>query len=446
MKSSEYINQERREYSLYVLHHRAIPYASDGLKAAARRVLWMARDGKHYKAATLAAATIPIHPHQAPESAVNTLAAPFINNIPLLQADGAFGTLLKPTAYGATRYTSVNITQFTKDVVFRDIEIIPMQENYDGTQMEPEHFLPLVPLALLNPQSGIAVGFASNILPRSLPDIIKSQLEVLERSPYFTDPAPALMPTGQISEGWVTTPQGDKAVFHGTFERTSATSVKITNLPYGITHEKYIAKLNKMIENDRLGIIDYTDRSRDKYNIDVKYKRGILNKSHDDEISFDLDLSTFVGENMTVISFDGETVWNTTYQEFITEFCEWRLGWYVHRYRRLADLLVLDIERYKDILLAIRKNVGGMARRIKTKADLKEFLTGIGVIHVDYIADLPVYRFTEEEKNKVQERLKEATKTLREYNSLLKSEKKRRIMYVSELNEILSNFKRGLYA
>ena len=87
MTSSQYINDQRREYSLYVLQMRAIPHAADGLKAAVCRVLWTARDGKKVKCATLAGATMPIHPHAAPESTINTLAADFSNNIPLLSGN-----------------------------------------------------------------------------------------------------------------------------------------------------------------------------------------------------------------------------------------------------------------------------------------------------------------------------------------------------------------------
>jgi len=94
MRGSEYVNEQRREYSLYVLQSRAIPSIADGLKAAGRRVLWTAKDGKKHKSATLAGATMPIHPHASPEGAINTLAAPYGNNIPLLHGDGAFGLSL----------------------------------------------------------------------------------------------------------------------------------------------------------------------------------------------------------------------------------------------------------------------------------------------------------------------------------------------------------------
>lgn len=445
MNGAEYVNNERREYSLYVLQSRAIPHAADGLKAAARRVLWVARDGKKYKSASLAGATMPIHPHASPESAVNTLAAPYGNNIPLLSGDGAFGTLLKPTAYGASRYTSVKISQFTKDVVLKDIEIIPMQENYDGTLLEPKHFLPLIPIVLLNPQDGIAVGFATSILPRELDAIIKSQIAYLQGNDFFEE-LPAFTPTNQWAQDWIEDSEGrmTKFVFHGTFERINATTVKVTNLPYGVVHEKYTDFLSKLEDEDKIQEVE--DNSKDYYDITIRFKKGILSGMVDDEILKYLGLINTVTENMNMIDFDGKRVLRASYGEFIQTFCDWRLNWYVKRYERLANNLENDIQRYKDVLRAIAKNVGGVAKKIGSRTELKEFLTEIGIVHIDYIADLPVYRFTEEEKRKTEQKIKDAETLLKEYKALLKSEPKRRTVFVQELNEILQNMRKGSYS
>lgn len=444
MASSQYINDQRREYSLYVLQMRAIPHGADGLKAAARRVLWTAKNGQKDKSATLAGKTMPIHPHQSPEGAVNTLAAPYGNNIPLLHGDGAFGTLLNPTAYGASRYTSVKVSEFTKDVVFRDIEIVPMQDNYDGTLQEPKHFLPLVPVVLLNPQEGIAVGFASNILPRSLPDIINSQITYLEGKDFYEE-LPTFTPTNQVAQDWIEDADGNiaKFVFYGTYDKVNATTLQITNLPYGVVHEKYIDFLSKLEDEGK--IQEFEDNSKDHYNITVRFKKGALRGMSEDDILAYLKLVNNASENMTMIDFDGEKVLKTTYGEFIQLFSDWRLEWYEERYKRLAALIENDIQRYKDVLRAISKNVGGVAKRVASRAELKVFLEEIGIVHIDYIADLPVYRFTVEEKAKMEQKLKEANITLKEYRALLKSKAKRSTMYINELKEVLAKFKKGVY-
>jgi len=446
MANSDYINEQRKEYSLYVLQSRAIPHAADGLKAAARRVLWIGRDGAKHKSATLAGATMPLHPHAAPEGAINTMAAPYGNNIPLLKADGAFGTILAPASYGASRYTSVSISKFTKDVVFKDIEIIPMQENYDGSLMEPKHFLPLVPIVLLNPQEGIAVGFASNILPRDLESIVKSQIEYLEKGEVKTEPLPAFTPTEQYASDWNQDARTLKIfyTFKGTIDRTSTTTVCITGLPYGTLHEKYLDRLYKLADDG--DIQDITDNSRDTVNIELKFKKGILSKMDDNQVLSYLGLINNISENMNVINFDGTSVWSTTYTDVIEKFTEWRLGWYVQRYERLRDNLEIDIQRYKDVLRAINRNVGGIAKKIGSRSELKEFLEEIGIVYIDYIADLPIYRFTEEERLKVEAKLEAANELMKEYKLLLRSKDKRTDVYLEELKEILANYRKGTYS
>lgn len=440
MQSSEYINDQRREYSLYVLQSRAIPHAADGLKAAARRVIWIAKDGKKRKSATLAGECMPLHPHASPESAVNTLAAPYGNNIPLLTGYGAFGTMLNPTAYGASRYTSVKISQFAEDVVLRDIEIVPLMENYDGTLEEPRHFLPLVPIVLLNPQEGIAVGFASDILPRSLENIIHTQICYLSGK-NFKEPKPTFGPMKQSA----TLSEKGKWIFTGEIKREGAVNVRVVNLPYGLTHQKFIGNLMKLSEAEDSIVNDYEDNSVDTYDILITFKKGSLQDKSDEDIIDFLGLTNSTNENLTIINFDGKSVWAPTYRELIEKFCDWRLQWYLTRYERLAKLLDEEMQRYRDILLAIKKNVGGVARQVKSRSELKEYLEELGIHYIDYIADLPVYRFTEEEKQKTEDKLDQAEKLMKRYKTLLKSEDERRSVYIEELSDILAKYNKGLY-
>lgn len=435
MKSSQYINEQRREYSLYVLQSRAIPHAADGLKAAARRVLWIARDGQKRKSSTLAGNCAPLHPHASPEGTVNTLAAPFGNNVPLLDGYGGFGTLLEPTAFAAARYTSVKVSKFADDVVLRDIEIVPMMENYDGTLEEPKHFLPLIPIVLLNPQEGIAVGFASDILPRTLQDIIHTQIAYLSGK-GFKQPKSTFDPINQKAVPG----EGGRWTFTGEIKRENATQVRVIALPYGLTHQKFTTNLAKMQEVEDPIVVDVVDNSQDAYDILIQFKKGSLSGVKDEEILNILGLVVSITENMNVIDFDGKSVWAASYSEMIEKFCDWRLTWYKVRYERLARLLQEEIQRYLDILLAIKKNVGGTARQVKSRSELKEILTNLGIVYIDYIADLPIYRFTEEEKEKVEERLKQANETMKQYKQLLKSEDDRRKVYIEELKEIASKY------
>lgn len=443
-ESSPYIKHQRHEYSLYVMRHRAIPAVTDGLAAAARRVLWTARNGQKVKSATLAGATMPIHPHAAPEGAIDTLTAPYGNNIPLFHGDGAFGTLLKPTAYGASRYTSVKTSKFTNDVVFCDLEVVPMTENYDGTLEEPVHFLPLVPIALLNPSEGIAVGFATNILPRALDDLIMAQIAHLKGAKNISNPMPKFLPINAAAYAKEDTGRGIAYYFNGNLEIKDTSTATITALPYGQTHDKVIQKLDDLMEKGIL--VDYTDSSKNTIKIELKFRRGYIKTVEEVDLYRALGLTVRHIENLNVLDFSGTAVWNTDAVQLIRKFTDWRLQWYVKRYERLRDLLKIDIQRYYDIRTAIKNNVGAVARKTNSRAELREFLETIGVVYTDYIADLPVYRFTEEERLKNEQRIKEAEVQLAEYEAMLASEDKRKKQYITELQEVLSKYLKGEYA
>lgn len=444
--ASNYIESERKVYGLYVMQQRAIPAAADGLKAGGRRALWTARDGHKYKTATLAGATMPIHPHGECSPAINTLAAPYGNNIPLFTGYGAFGTMLDPTAYGASRYTSVMASKFAQDVLFKDIEIVPMMSNYDDTLEEPVHFLPLVPVVLLNPTEGIAVGFATNILPRGLDDIIAHQLAHLKNKPkdiLKNALLPRFEPTNSVAFKAEKTDKGFAYFFNGDYEEINATTIKITNLPYGLLHEKLVTKIEDLVEKG--SVVDYTDRSKDKVNIEIKFKKGVLKELAKADVLKMLGMTVKHNENLNILDFTGEGVWSAEPTDMIKEFTNWRLGFYTKRYERLRDLLNIDLQRYRDIKTAIENNVGGVARKIQNRGELKDFLAELKIVYIDYIADLPVYRFTEDEKIKNDERIKEAEAQLKEYIDIINSNQKQVDIYIGELNEILTKYSKGQY-
>lgn len=443
-QSSDYINQQRRNYSLYVMQNRAIPAATDGLKAAQRRILWMAQDGKLHKSNSLAAETTAIHPHDAPEDAVNGLAAPYGNNIPLLFGDGAFGTLLHNKEAGAARYTKVRVSQLTQDVVFRDIEVVPMTESYDGTLVEPIHFLPLIPIALLNPTEGIAVGFASNILPRSLEDIVLCQIQYLKGAKSLSIPMPKFAPLNSIAYDTAEQPNGNIAyMFLGEYEKLNKSNIKVTNLPYGLTHTKFISKLNDLMEAGE--VLDYDDYSKDEFNIEVKFKQGFLEGKKEQQILNLLLLDQKQVENLNVLDFSGKKVWSTNPVELICRFTEWRLQWYIERYQRLLLIAQTKYQQCIDIRTAIKKNVSKAAKELGSRKEMKELLSSLGIVNIDYIADLPVYRFTQEEFEKNEKRIAELGEEMEDYNDLLSNDARRKKVYIKELEEILKNYSNGVY-
>ena len=104
-----------------------------------------------------------------------------------------------------------------------------------------------------------------------------------------------------------------------------------------------------------------------------------------------------------------------------------------------------EIQKYLDILLAIKMKVGLVATKTKNRVELKEFLAEIGIVNLDYIADLPVYRFTEDERDKTQAKLEDAKGRHADYTLLLSSEAERKKIYANELKGILKRHSNGDY-
>lgn len=439
--SSGYINDCRHNFSMYVLQNRAFQSISDGLAAGSRRLLWTARDGAKRKSAALAGETMCLHPHAENTDTVDTLAKVYANNIPLLEGFGSFGTRLKADACGAARYTSVKASAFTKDVVYRDIEIVPMIDNYDSTLMEPAHFLPLVPIVLVNPSSGIGVGFASTILPRSLKDIVSDQVKHLQGK-KITEPPITFTPYQAVSTSVAIAKNGkNKYFFEGQFKVVDPTTIKITNIPYGTTHKALTEKiLVDLIEKQV--IVDFVDNSVDTIDIDVKFKRGALSKFKSRaELLDTLGLTSSINENINIVGFEGDRlIVEPTYVDIIKQFTDWRLTWYVPRFERLKQLLLKDIQRYLDVLLAIKKDAGAVAKKTANRQAFLAWLESIGVVDVDYVASLPVYRFTQAEADAIALKLEEARKTLAEYEDYLSSEDKRRDLFIAELKEVAKKY------
>lgn len=432
--SSEYINDCYRNFSMYVLRTRAFPSIADGLKSGGRRLLWTAKNGDKYKTATLAGATMPLHPHGDASDTIDTLTKPYCNNYPLFEGIGSFGTRLKPHASGAPRYTSVKVSEFTKDVVFRDLELVPMTDNYDSTLQEPVHFLPLCPIVLLNPSEGIGVGFSTTILPRSLGDVIDSQIAHLSGK-SFSEPPITFNPFEAVSIGSEQIKSGNtRWWFEGEFLRLDTSTVHISRLPYGTDHAGFVDHLAALVES---GIINsYEDHSSSHISIEIKFPRGSLKTMDDDQVTRILKLRNSAVENMNVVDFNGDRVVPMTYHKVITTFTDWRLTWYVARYERLKRELEKDIQRYRDIITAINHDVGGKGRTVPDKSALVDWLSGIGVVYTNYVAELPVYRLTQTEAKKAQDKLDEALVQLVEYERLLADPDARRKVYIQELKEI----------
>ena len=233
ISSSEYILNESREYSLYVCSSRAIPSVIDGLKHIQRIALWVLKDRndklKTYSlSGLLGYMKLNVHGEAAANGAISLLAAPYKNNICLIEGLGQFGSRIAPDddGIGAPRYTEVRRSKAAEAFLYNDLNLVPLEDNYDGSNKLPKHFLPLIPTVLLNGVSGVAVGWSTDILPRSLKDLIEATKLALQGKKI-----PTIKPYYRLYDITVeATDKPNQWEYTGKVEIVDSSTVKITEL------------------------------------------------------------------------------------------------------------------------------------------------------------------------------------------------------------------------
>jgi len=369
--------------------------------------------------------------------AINQMSGPFCNNIPFFEGHGALGTRINPTAFGSPRYVSAKFGSFSKEVIFKDWEIVKLKPSYDETDFEPEMLLPLIPILLLNGIQGIATGYSTYILPRNLKDIIDRQIKVLKGKP-IDNPLPYSKPI----DNWAIRDENNpnKYTFMGECEVLDTARARITKIPYGLTHTKVKEQLAKLLDKGQ--IVDFVDKSKKEIDIVVTFKRAALRNKTGEHVVRKLRLTTGVTERIIVL--DSETsesvVEYKDAADFIKDYTEWRLKFYPKRFERLIQLNNIEIQKLKDIVTAIDNDIGGMAKKISSKQDLTDFIKSLDIKNIEYIASLPVYRFTKDEYDKANDKIKELTEQNDYYQSVIDDVEKQKEIYIKELQEIKKKF------
>src|SRR6202042_2404441 len=203
------------DYAMSVIVARALPDARDGLKPVHRRILYaMYENGfewnkSHNKSARTVGDVIgKYHPHgdQSVYDALVRMAQDFSMRVPLIDGQGNFGSV-DGDMPAAMRYTEVRMSKIAAELL-ADIEkeTGDFTPNYDESEHEPSVLPAKVPNLLVNGQTGIAVGMATNIPSHNLIEIVNACLALLDDPSV---PLAALMqhvpgpdfPTGGIING-----------------------------------------------------------------------------------------------------------------------------------------------------------------------------------------------------------------------------------------------------
>lgn len=370
---TQYLDQDYALYGMYTLENRAIPSVIDGFKPTQRKIIYIA--DKVWKNGTekplkifqlggkVAADAHYHHGDGSLNSAIIGMAQSFKNSLPLLEEIGQFGSLRSPEA-GAARYISTRTTKNFR-LLYKDFELLESRHE-EGSQIEPAFFLPIIPAVLLNGSSGIAVGFATNILNRNPIDLIDACLSVLSGKkvsvlvPWWKDFSGDVKPTGNLNQ----------YVMSGSYRVVNTTTVEISELPPSITYQKYETHLNSLLEKGT--IYSYDDNCSGGINYTLKFSRNtltdLINKGRLETL---LKMQENETENLTCLDENGKLKIFESVSELVEYFVKFRLSYYDKRKAYLIDKLNRELvflsNRAKFIKLIIE---GKLKISNRPKADI----------------------------------------------------------------------------
>lgn len=430
---TELINGPHRDYARYVVFSRAIPSLIDGMKPSQRKIFWTATNHakKFTKTAALCGQVIVEadyhHGDSSLQDAASLMAAPWANNLPLLEGEGNFGSRIVQIP-AAARYTSVRVNPEIFKIFLDSEDCIQSPDSN-----EPSFFLPILPIVAINGASGMAVGFATDIFPRSVTSVKEFIMKILNgKMTEESAKATHIKPTFPQFFGKVESFQENGRqswIVSGKFERTKKNIITVTELPYGYDREGYIEKLEKLIEK---GVInDYTDEtSAGKFRFAVKVP-GAFEKKEDGQILSDLKLVVKMTENIVVISPDGKVNTYSTIGALLWDFVQYRLSIYPKRFRREIGAISVDLEFLLMKLLLIRKVLHDPSfyfNKKSTREFLRDEFTLI-LMSTDFrkedveanmnkLLNLPVYQFTNEVADETEVEIMKLNKEADRINSL----------------------------
>lgn len=284
-------------YTAYVIQERALPEI-DGFKPSQRRILYtmmkmgLITSGRK-KSQGIVGQTMFLHPHG--DGAIYETLVRMARDAdallhPFIDSKGNFGKQYsKNMQYASARYTEVKLEAFAKEL-FRDInkDVVDMVDNYDGTLKEPKLLPVTIPMILVNPQSGTAVGMASSIAPFNLNEVLDYTMAYI-RSPKTANvsdyiKAPDFPTGGNIIY--------DKNTFEKIFDTGRGTftiratykfekdAIVFEELPYTSTFEVIIDKIAELVKEGKIkDIVDVNDI----YGIKSKGIRVSVKKNTDKE-------------------------------------------------------------------------------------------------------------------------------------------------------------------
>lgn len=450
-------------YAMSVIMSRAIPEI-DGFKPSHRKLLYTMYKmglltGPRIKSANIVGRTMQLNPHG--DAAIYDTMVRLSKGYeallyPYVDSKGNFGKAYsRDMSWAASRYTEAKLSPIAAEL-FREIDkdTVDFVDNYDATMKEPTLLPVTYPSILINNNTGIAVGMASNICSFNLQEICEATTELIKDSDYDvleTIKAPDFPSGGQIVYDKKTMTEALSTGRGGILVRSkyrydkSNNCIDIYEIPPTTTAEAIIDKIIEKVKSGSFkeisDIRDETDKSGLKITIDLK--RGTdaeklmkkLYKQTPILDSFPCNFNVLIGGTPQVLGVrDLLLEWIA----FRTECVKRRIYFDLDKAQKKFHLL----KGLEKILLDIDKAIK-IVRETPVEAEVvPNLMIGFGIdeIQAEYVAEIKLRHLNREYIMKRLQDVEELTKEIAEMEDTLSSKTKIKKIIIAELKEVSQKY------
>lgn len=465
------IGTEMREsfmdYAMSIIVSRALPDVRDGLKPVHRRILYamaelgMTPDKPFKKSARIVGEVIgKYHPHgdSSIYEAMVRMAQDFSMRYVLVEGHGNFGSI-DGDAAAAMRYTEAKMSKITLEML-RDLnkETVDFIPNYDGEEHEPSVLPARYPNLLVNGNTGIAVGMATNIPPHNLREVIEGT-QALIRNPELTsmDLMEYIHGPDFPTSGYILGREGIRQAYRtgrGSITMRARADIEETNgkariivheLPYQVIKARLVEKIAELVREKKIdGITDLRDESdRNGMRIVIELRRDVtptvvlnnLYKQTPMQSSFGINMLAIVNKEPKVLNLHDMLYHYIQHQiEVITRRTEYDLKKAEARAHILEGLRIA-LDHLDEVISLIRAS--------RTAEEARDgLMSRFGLSHdqAQAILDMRLQRLTGLEREKIEQEYKEIMQKIAEYKAILADEQLKLNIIDEELEEIKEKF------
>jgi len=464
----EVVSDRFGRYSKYIIQDRAIPDVRDGLKPVQRRILYSMYEAgntpdKPYRksAKTVGDVMANYHPHgdSSIYEGMVRMAQPWKMGHVLIDGHGNWGSMDDDPA-AAMRYTEARLSPIAMELL-RDIEkrTVLFKDNFDNTVKEPVVLPSRYPNLLVNGVSGISSGFATEIPPHNLKEIVDACIQLMDHPEL---PLEELMktvigpdfPTGGIIMG----EEGIRDAFRtgkGRIYIRSRTAIEdmrggkqqivITEIPYGVVKSRLVTAMeNIRLEKKVEGIAEVRDESgRNGLRIVVELKKeadaaGILAyllKKTDLQVAYSYNMVSIVDRAPQQLGLrEMLSAYIAHQKEVVTHRTEFEL----EKARDRAHVLE-GLVKALNILDEVIAEIKASKNRQDAQKNLCERF-GFSERQADAILTLQLYRLTNLEITTLEKELKETRRTIDYLEGILASNARLLKVIKDEMSEIRDKY------